>query len=125
MLSQIELFLLPMMTLTWLSCLCVIDEFLIQAFRVDKVTFRGEWDIAPHDVSITIKQLVGSGGMRDSYKVVIVNVPPHFPVLATDGWVAKFYRNQISGNANDLCRKVRVSFSLFKSRYGAMMNHDE
>jgi len=75
---------------------------------VDKVTFKGEWDIAPHDIRITTKELIGSGGMRDCYKAVIANFPPHFPVVATNGWVAKFYKHQISGNAYDLCRKVRV-----------------
>ena len=86
----------------------MIDENLIQAFRVDKLTFKGEWDNAPHDIRITMKELVGSGGMRDCYRVVISNLPPHFPVLASDGWVAKFYKNDVSGNAYDLCRKVSV-----------------
>ena len=91
-----------------LCCCCVIDEYSIQAFRVDKLTFKGEWDNAPQDIGITMKELIGSGGMRDCYRVVISNLPPHFPVLASDGWVAKFYKKDVSGNAYDLCRKVSV-----------------
>ena len=41
----------------------VIDEYLIQAFRVDKLTFKGEWDNAPQDIGIMMKELIGSGGM--------------------------------------------------------------
>ena len=52
-----------------LCCCCVIDEYSIQAFRVDKLTFKGEWDNAPQDIGITMKELIGSGGMRDCYMV--------------------------------------------------------
>ena len=123
--SHIELsglFRIPMRKLTWLYCCSVIDEYLIQAFRVDKLTFKGEWDNAPHNIGITMQELVGRGGMQDCYKVSISNFPPHFHVSAPDGWVAKVYQKDVSGNAYDLCRKVSVSFSLFKSSYSAIEN---
>ena len=38
-----------------------------------------------------MEELIGSGGMQDCYKVVILKCPPRCPVLAPDGWIAKFY----------------------------------
>ena len=92
-----------MMKLTWLYCFCLIHEFLIPAFRVEK------------DIGITMKELIGSGDTADCYKTVVSNSPPQFPVLATDGWVAKFYETQVSGKTFDLCTKVWVSFSFLIS----------
>lgn len=81
----------------------------MQAFHVDKVTFKGEWDIAPNDIGITIKELIDSWGMRECFKAVISNFPPHFAVQGPDGWVAaKFYKPEVPGNEYDLCRKVGV-----------------
>ena len=77
------------------------------AFCVDKLTFKGEWDVAPQQIGITMKELIDSRGMQDCYKVVISKFPPCFPVSAPDGWVAKFYK-KVSSNAYDLCRKVSV-----------------
>ena len=47
--------------------MCYIDTFLVQAFKVDKMNFRGKWELASQETVITLGELIGKGGMRECY----------------------------------------------------------
>ena len=80
----------------------------MQEFRVDKVTFKGEWAMATHEINIKLKEMIGSGGMRVCHAAEISKFPPTFAVQAPAGWVAKLYKSAVPGDTYSLCRKVDV-----------------
>lgn len=85
---------------------CSIGTFLIQAFTVDKLNFKGKWEISQQEVVITLKELIERGGMRNCYRAEISDFPKEFDVPAPNGWVAKLHRTKEPGETYDLCRKV-------------------
>ena len=49
----------------------MVDAFVMQSFRLDKVSLKGERYIAAHEIGIAIKEHIGSGGMRECHKAII------------------------------------------------------
>ena len=88
--------------------MCYIDTFLVQAFKVDKLNFKGKWELASQETVITLGELIGKEGMRECYAAYVQKFPLEFDVEAPDGWVAKFYMANVPGSSSDLCRKVVV-----------------
>ena len=87
---------------------CSIDTFLIQSFTVDESTFEGKWEIAQQEMAMNLKELIGTGGMRNCYRAEITNFPKQFDVPAPNGWVAKEPINEDLRKTYDLCKKVCV-----------------
>ena len=87
---------------------CSIDTFLVKSFTLDELTFEGKWEISQQEVVINLKELIGSGGMRNCYRAEISNFPKEFDDLAPNGWVAKVHRTKEPGKTYELCRKVSV-----------------
>ena len=87
---------------------CSIDTFLVKSFTLDELTFEGKWEISQQEVVINLKELIGSGGMRNCYRAEISNFPKEFDDPAPNGWVAKVHRTKEPGKTYDLCRKVSV-----------------
>lgn len=85
-----------------------IDTFLVQAFKVDKMNFRGKWELASQETVITLGELIGKGGMRECYAAFVQKFPLEFDIDAPNGWVAKLYMAKVPGSSSDLCRKVVV-----------------
>ena len=92
----------------------------MQAFLVEKASFKGFWEMATHDISITVGEPIGSGGMRQCFHASIRRFPPQFGVEAPYGWVAKFYKKEVPGESYDLCRKV--GFFFFKRAQSAIFS---
>ena len=88
--------------------MCYIDKFLIQAFRVDKMNFRGKWELASQKTVINLGELIGKGGMRECYAASVQKFPLEFDIEVPNGWVAKLYMAKVPGSSSDLCRKVVV-----------------
>lgn len=86
-----------------------IDTFLIQAFTVEMLTFKGKWETVQQEVLINLKELIGKGGMRNCYRAVVSHFPKQCNLLARNGWVAKKYKSKVLDNMCELwCKKVSV-----------------
>ena len=101
----------------FLNIFLLADDYVLQAFMVEKTSFKGDWEMATHDISMTVGETIGSGGMRQCFHATIRGFPPQYAVEAPHGWVAKFYRKEVPGESYNLCRKVWNFFAELKCRF--------
>ena len=88
--------------------MCYIDTFLVQEFKVDKMNFKGKWELASQETVINLGELIGKGGTSECYAAFVPKFPLEFDIEAPSGWVAKLYMGKVPGSSSDLCREVVV-----------------
>ena len=65
-----------------------------------KAYFKGDWEMATHDISITVRETIWGGGMHQCFHATIRRFPSQYTVEATHSWVAKFYKKEVPGCSN-------------------------